>query len=115
MSTEASTVTTEIGHRGSDPAFPDVREAAAVSLLAANGTSPARPDAHEEPLLRLKNIQGNVVAGFNKDFQTLLFLRIEDVPSFKAWLADFTPRVATAVEVLAFNRLFKRTSEQRGY
>jgi Dyp-type peroxidase family len=115
MTIEAPNARAEIEHRGPDPAFPDVREAPALALLALNGTSPARPDAHAEPMLHLKNIQGNIVAGFNKDFQTLLFLRIDDVPSFKAWLADFAPLVATAEEVLAFNRLFKRTSDQRGY
>src|SRR5207247_1779609 len=63
----------------------------------------------------MEEIQGNVVAGFSKDFQTLLFLRIEDVPSFKAWLAEFASLVATAEEVIAFNRLFKRTRDRRGY
>src|SRR5918911_5125283 len=105
----------EAPDRGRHPAFPQVREAPAVAPLAANGTSPARPDAHDEPLLRVKNIQGNIVAGFNKDFQTLLFLRIDDVPSFKAWLAEFARLVATAEEVIAFNRLFKRTRDRRGY
>jgi hypothetical protein len=31
-----------------------------------------------EPILEMENIQGNVVAGFRKDFQTLLFFRIDD-------------------------------------
>src|SRR5919198_4098097 len=115
MTIEPSNARAEIEHRGPDPAFPDVRETASLPLLAVNGTSAARPDAHTEPLLDVKNIQGNVVAGFNKDFQTLLFLRIEDVPAFKAWLAEFAPLVATAEEVLAFNRLFKRTRDRRGY
>src|SRR5919199_5777990 len=115
MTIEPSNARAEIEHRGPDPAFPDVRETASLPLLAVNGTSAARPDAHDEPLLDVRNIQGNVVAGFNKDFQTLLFLRIDDVPSFKAWLADFAPLVATAEEVLAFNRLFKRARDQRGY
>jgi Dyp-type peroxidase family len=115
MVIEAPHVMTDIEHRGPDPAFPDVRETPAVALLAVNGTTPARPDAHAEPLLDVRNIQGNVLVGFNKDFQTLLFLRIDDVPSFKAWLADFAQLVATAEEVLAFNRLFKRTRDRRGY
>src|ERR687884_1403056 len=105
----------EAPDRGRHPAFPQVRETPAVPPSAPSRASPARPDAHDEPLLDMKNIQGNIVAGFNKDFQTLLFLRIDDVPSFKAWLADFAPLVATAEEVLAFNRLFKRARDQRGY
>src|SRR5256885_3979090 len=115
MTIEPPNAETEIEHRGPDPAYPDVRETASLPLLAVNGASPARPDAHDEPLLHVKNIQGNIVAGFSKDFQTLLFLRIDDVRSFKAWLGDFRPLVATAEEVLAFNRLFKRTSDRRGY
>jgi Dyp-type peroxidase family len=115
MTIEAPNAEIETAYRGRNPAFPRVREAPTVALLAANGTSSARPDAHDEPLLDVKNIQGNIVAGFNKDFQTLLFLRIDDVPSFKAWLAGFARLVATAEEVLAFNRLFKRTRHRRGY
>ena len=115
MIIEASNTATEPEHRCGSSASRHVREAPAVALLAANGTSAARPDAHDEPLLHLKNIQGNVVAGFNKDFQTLLFLRIDDVASFKAWLGDFARLIATAEEVLAFNRLFKRTRDQRQY
>jgi Dyp-type peroxidase family len=115
MIIEASNTETEVEHRCRGRAPRHVREAPSVALLTTNGTSPARPDAHHEPLLHLKEIQGNVVAGFNKDFQTLLFLRIDDVPSFKAWLADFSKLIATAEEVLAFNRLFKRTRDQRGY
>ena len=115
MSIEAPNVPAEIEHRGPDPAFPEVREAPSLSALAPDAPGPARPDANEEPALHMDQIQGNVVAGFNKDFQTLLFLRIEDVPSFKAWLAEFANLVATAEEVYAFNRLFKRTRDRRGY
>src|SRR5438067_3026066 len=115
MTIEAPHAEIEAEDRHPDPARPHGRETPAVPLLAPSGTSPARPDAHDEPLLHIKNIQGNVVAGFNKDFQTLLFLRIDDVRSFNAWLADFAPLVATAEDVLAFNRLFKRTRDRRGY
>src|ERR687884_1965087 len=112
MTSEAPT---EIEHRGTDPAFSEVRETPSPAALAPEGPSPARPDASEEPVLHMDEIQGNVVAGFNKDYQTLLFLRIEDVPSFKACLAELANVVATAEEVLAFNRLFKRTRDRRGY
>ena len=115
MSIEAPTVPAEIEHRGPDPAFPEVRETPAFAPLVPSGPSRARPNAAKEPVLHMAEIQGNVVAGFSKDFQTLLFLRIEDVPSFKAWLADFASLVATAEEVFAFNRLFKRTRDRRGY
>jgi Dyp-type peroxidase family len=115
MSVDAPDAPTEIEHRGPDPNFPQVRETPSVAPLAPSGPSPTRPDAHEEPVLHMEEIQGNVVAGFGKDFQTLLFLRIEDVESFKTWLAELASLVATAEEVFAFNRLFKRMRDRRGY
>src|ERR1043166_8895098 len=114
MTIEVPIAETKTAQRRPQPAFARSREAPAVALTV-NGADPARPDAHGEPLLDVKNIQGNILAGFNKDFQTLLFLRIDDVPSFKAWLADFALLVATAEEVLAFNRLFKLTRDRRHY
>ena len=67
-----------------------------------------------EPLLNVDQIQGNILAGFNKDFQTFLFLEILDVAGAKAWLANVAPEVATLAEVLAFNRLFKQMRARRG-
>jgi Dyp-type peroxidase family len=83
MSTEAPAVPTEIDHRAS------------------------------EEVLEVAEIQGNSVAGFNKDFQTLLFLRIDEPALFKPWLGRFADVVATAEEVIAFNRLFKQVSARR--
>ncbi|HJZ50508.1 MAG TPA: Dyp-type peroxidase [Roseiflexaceae bacterium] len=77
-------------------------------------TDPARPPVPDEPLLAMDNIQGNSIAGFNKDFQTLLLLKILDVPDFKRWLKSLVPFIATAAEVLAFNRLFKAIRNRRG-
>jgi Dyp-type peroxidase family len=118
MSAEAPAVpteTTEIYHRGVDPNFPAVREAPTPGLTIPTGPSPERPDATDEPVLEVADIQGNIVGGFNKDFQTLLFLRIDNPALFRPWLGEFAALVATAEEVVAFNRLFKRTSDQRGY
>jgi len=74
----------------------------------------ADPPEEKEPLLRLDNIQGNILGGFNKDFQTLLFLTIEDALAFKTWLASQIPFIATADEVIAFNNLFKAARKRRG-
>jgi Dyp-type peroxidase family len=118
MSAGAPTVPTdvaEIRHRGPDPNFPLVREAPAVSLTTPIARSASRPDASGEQVLDVADIQGNIVGGFLKDFQTLLFLRIDDPGLFKPWLAEFANLVATADEVIAFNRLFKETSDRRGY
>jgi Dyp-type peroxidase family len=106
---------TGIAHRGIEPNFPLVREAPAASLEIPTTPTPLRPEASNEPVLEVAEIQGNIVAGFNKNFQTLLFLHIDDSALFKPWLAAFVPLVATADEVIAFNRLYKRTRDRRGY
>ncbi len=72
------------------------------------------PSVTNEPVLDIENIQGNIIAGFNKDFQTFLFLKIVDVHNFKRWLKSLVPFVATAAEVIAFNRLFKEIRKRRG-
>ena len=68
----------------------------------------------EEPVLALDDIQGNILAGFNKDYQTLLFLVIHQPEVFKLWLRQLIPFVATTREVLHFNRLFKELRTRRG-
>ena len=68
----------------------------------------AAPATPEEPVLAMANIQGNGIVGFNKRFQTLLHFHIDDAARFKPAVAALGGRVATAEEVLAFNRLFKR-------
>ena len=56
------------------------------------------------PLLgEVDQIQGNILAGFNKDNQTLIFLKIHESKKFKLWLRAITPFVATTEEVLQFN------------
>jgi Dyp-type peroxidase family len=82
--------------------------------LDASQTDPSRPPVPAEPVLAMDNIQGNILVGFNKDFQTLLFLKIVNVPDFKRWLKSLIPFIATASEVLAFNRLFKAIRNRRG-
>src|SRR6267142_1115091 len=84
-----------------DPAFPDVGD-------------PTRANFEEK--LDVNNIQGNVVPGFNKDFQTLLVLEIDKkhVDDFKRWLKTQVPFISTAAEVIAFNRLFKAIRSRRG-
>jgi hypothetical protein len=47
--------------------------------------------------LKLDEIQGNVVAGFNKDYTSYLFLALPGEPArARAWLADLVDEVATA-------------------
>lgn len=97
-----------------------VRETPASPLTAEDVFDPTRPDVPDEDVLRVDNIQGNIIAGFNKDQQTLIFLRLrrdgdtkKHLNDFRQWLAIFTPFIATADEVLQFNRLFKRIRTRR--
>jgi len=115
MSSEAPAVRAEVNDRASGPKSRVVREAPAPNALASAGASAAQPDVPGEPVLCVSEIQGNIVGGFNKDFQTLIFLRIDDAEAFKPWLAGFADVVATADEVIAFNRLFKSTRRRRHY
>jgi Dyp-type peroxidase family len=65
--------------------------------------------------LELDQIQGNVVAGFNKDSTSYLFLALPDDPArAKAWLAELVGQVATAQEVKQFNDLFRAIRRRRG-
>ncbi|MCW5315334.1 Dyp-type peroxidase [Nostoc sp. KVJ3] len=70
--------------------------------------------APNEPILNVNNIQGNILGGFNKDYQALLFLEIENQKAFKEWLKSQIDFIATASEVIAFNRLFKSSRQRRG-
>jgi Dyp-type peroxidase family len=91
-----------------------VREAPAPEPLHSGVDGPSHPEVPEEPVLNIDNIQGNGLGGFNKDFQTLLFLRIDNPTQFKTWLKGQIPSIATLGEVLAFNRLFKSMRSRLG-
>jgi len=67
----------------------------------------------KERVLAASQIQGNIFPGFNKDHQTLLFLRIEEPTAFRGWLANFVNQIATTEFVLAFNRLFKSLKNEQ--
>jgi Dyp-type peroxidase family len=65
--------------------------------------------------LNLEEIQGNVVAGFNKDYTSYLFFAFpEESAQARAWLADLVKEVATAQEVKQFNDLFRAIRKRRG-
>jgi Dyp-type peroxidase family len=67
----------------------------------------------DEPVIEVDEIQGNILAGFNKDNQTLIFLEIKNAVEFKKWLEEVVPFIATTDEVLQFNRLFKMIRARR--
>src|SRR6266508_2974871 len=49
----------------------------------------------DDPRINLSNIQGNVLAGFNKDHQRLLFFRIGDGARARQWLASIVEETST--------------------
>lgn len=97
----------------------------AAPVRESPASSPLRQEADQshpnvasskfpEPQLAVNQIQGNILPGFLKDHETLLFLKIEQVAACKTWLGALTPLIATAEEVLTFNRLFKALRVRRG-
>jgi len=62
----------------------------------------------------LDHVQGNILAGFNKDEVLLLALGFGDQAAAKAWLQRMANLVATHPEVAAFNALFKAVNGRRG-
>lgn len=58
-------------------------------------------------------IQGNILEGFNKDFQNFLFLKFEHSNSAKKWLAEIADEISSVDEVRDFNRLFKKLKKRR--
>ncbi len=59
------------------------------------------------PALRLDdNIQGNILAGFNKDRQVFLFVQLGALASAQRYVREVTAKVATNASVAAFNEQF---------
>jgi Dyp-type peroxidase family len=84
-------------------------------LVTATGPGPAAAaDGDAGPVVELAEIQGNVFGGFNKDHQRLLFLRFGDGAAARRWLASIVEGIASADEVVRFNRLFADARARRG-
>jgi Dyp-type peroxidase family len=60
-----------------------------------------------EPVLDVDDIQGNILAGFNKDHQLLLAIRIKDLSTARAWIRRILPSINSLSEVNQFNGLFR--------
>ena len=77
-------------------------------LGAAAGGTPAVAAATGPTIsLNLADIQGNALAGFNKDHQAFLGIVFPKVAPGRKWLASIRTQGATAAEVSAFNAAFK--------
>jgi hypothetical protein len=61
----------------------------------------------------LDQIQGNILAGFNKDHQAFVFLSFGGAKAARRWLSGLADQVATTAEVKAFNELFKAVGARR--
>jgi Dyp-type peroxidase family len=72
------------------------------------------PDRAARPLATDKNIQGNVLAGFNKDHQLFFFLHLPSPDVGRQWIADFLPKIATNNAVRAFNERFSGLRHSSG-
>jgi Dyp-type peroxidase family len=65
--------------------------------------------------LELEEIQGNILAGFNKDYATFLFFALpDDQARARGWLRDLVDQVATTKEVKQFNDLFRAIRRRSG-
>lgn len=83
------------------PGAPEVPAAAEPRPAAAADGEP-----HFDERLR-KRIQGNIIPGFNKDYQHFLFYRLGNLKGAKAWLRWIAPLISSMDEVLAFNRMYR--------
>lgn len=76
-------------------------------------TTPLRPVAAPlaerlplPPLRRSTEIQGNVLAAFNKDFQTIKCVKFANRTQARAWLAGMLGHISVTAEVEEFNEAF---------
>lgn len=66
-------------------------------------------DRQELPLRDSDQIQGNILAGFNKDHQVFLFLAFPDRVRATAWLGQVVNHLATTRQVVRFNQRYSQT------
>jgi Dyp-type peroxidase family len=64
--------------------------------------------------INFENIQGNIFGGFNKDYQTMLFLKFKDLVKGRKWIGHIAGDISSSEEVLAFNQLFKLLKARHG-
>ncbi len=67
-----------------------------------------------EPILDVNEIQGNIIPGFNKDHQTLLFFKIVDASQAKKWIALISSQISTLYEVQSFKKAYKSLKSRLG-
>lgn len=76
--------------------------------------APISTPAGDLPLRTSTEIQGDILAGFNKDYRLYLFLRFPDQYHGRAWLKELVPYIADTKDVAAFNTLFSLARHNAG-
>lgn len=87
----------DVGNLGGEPAEP-------------GGGPSGEPDGRIEPVYdeaARRDIQGNIVPGFNKDHQHFLFLRICDREQARRWVAGISSSITSMDEALGFVREYR--------
>lgn len=87
--------------------------AGALPTIAAVHADPAAMGGPGYPL-NVKEIQGNILGGFDKDYQSFLFLRFTHKKPARDWVGSIAAEVASVEEVASFNTLFKIINSRRG-
>ena len=67
-----------------------------------------------EPVLDVNEIQGNIIPGFNKDHEILLFFEIVDASQAKKWIGLVSSQISTLYEVLNFKKVYKSLKHRLG-
>jgi Dyp-type peroxidase family len=60
-----------------------------------------------EDVLELGDIQGNVIAGFNKPFMTFVYLHVQDSTAARLWLSELAPQLTTATAANDTKMMFR--------
>ena len=81
-----------------------------VDVTDIGGLPAGQADGPTEPVYdqeARRDIQGNIVPGFNKDHQHFLFLRICDRERARRWVAGIAPSITSMDEALSFVREYR--------
>jgi Dyp-type peroxidase family len=65
-------------------------------------------------LRQSEEIQGNILAPFNKDHRLILFLKFPDGEQGRNWLLKVLPHISVTKDVAEFNRLFSEARRLNG-
>ena len=84
------------------------------SPTRSSQSAESQPQESDEPVLDIDDIQGNILAGFNKDYQLLVALKLNDIPSARNWLRRILPGINTLAEVGHFNAVFRMRRARLG-